>query len=252
VQVTVLGSCAAWPEAGRACGGFLVEDGDRRLVIDLGYGTLPYLLAAAPADRLDAVIVTHAHPDHFADLHALFRARYYGHRGTGLPALPVYAPARVPEVLAPLEADGDEHLLGEVLEFHELPPGADFTLRGLRVDTVALPHWVPDAGVRVTGTDGAVFAYTGDTGPAPEVAELGAGADLFAVEATFQGTPGPAPRYDLTAGEAGALAARAGARRLLLTHFWPGADRTVSAAEAGAAFPGAVLVAEEGQRIALR
>lgn len=250
MRLTVLGSCGAWPEAGRACSGFLVEDGDCRLVVDLGYGTLPWLLAAAPADSLDAVIITHAHPDHFADLHALFRARHYGHRGTGLPALPVYAPRRVAEVLAPLEAEGDDHLLGTVLDFRELPTGAGVRLRDLRVETVALPHWVPDAGVRVTGTG--VFAYTGDTGPASAVSELGAGADLFAVEATYLGPPGPAPRYDLTAGEAGALAARAGARQLLLTHFWPGTDRTVSAAEAAAAFGGPVLIAEEGRQIALR
>jgi ribonuclease BN (tRNA processing enzyme) len=254
VRVTVLGSCGAWPEAGRACSGFLVAAAGRRIVVDLGYGTAPHLFAAAPAETLSAVVVTHAHPDHWADLHPLFRARYYGHRGTGLPPLPVYLPPGLAGLLARLEGPGDEGLLGEAFTVHEYRPGDVLDVGGVRIDLVPLPHYVPTVGVRVAG-DGATFAYTGDTGPAAEVAELGAGADLFAVDATFQDRPvatlTPSPRYDLTAREAGMFAARAMAGRLLLTHFWPGADRHRSRAEAAASFGGEILLADEGLVIPL-
>jgi len=46
-RVTVLGSCGAWPEAGRAASGFLLEYDGFRLILDLGYATLPRLLAPA-------------------------------------------------------------------------------------------------------------------------------------------------------------------------------------------------------------
>ena len=110
---------------------------------------------------------------------------------------------------------------------------------------IELPHHVPNVGVRLEAA-GTTLAYTGDTGPDPALADLGAGADLFIVEATGQGAPpGSEPRFDLTAAEAGAWAARAGARRLMLTHFWPGCDRGVSVAEAAGNFPGEVLAADE-------
>jgi len=44
-RLVVLGSCGAWPEPGRACSGFVVEHAGARIVLDLGYGTLPRLLA---------------------------------------------------------------------------------------------------------------------------------------------------------------------------------------------------------------
>ena len=39
MRLTVLGGCGAWPEAGQACSGFLVEHDGFRLVVDLGYAS---------------------------------------------------------------------------------------------------------------------------------------------------------------------------------------------------------------------
>ncbi|HEX4699962.1 MAG TPA: hypothetical protein VH857_11460 [Actinomycetes bacterium] len=125
-----------------------------------------------------------------------------------------------------------------------------------RLQSWDLPHFVPDAGVRLTAP-GLVVAYTGDTGPDPALAVLGSDADLYVTEASDRGqqpgTPPPPPgrALQLTAREAGHAAAAAGARRLLLTHFWPGNDRDSSRREAAAAFDGEVMVAEEGAVVAL-
>jgi ribonuclease BN (tRNA processing enzyme) len=75
MRLTVLGACGAWPEAGQACSGYLVEHDDFRLVVDLGYATMPRLLERVAADRVDAVVISHGHPDHCADLSPLLRAR---------------------------------------------------------------------------------------------------------------------------------------------------------------------------------
>ena len=77
MRLTVLGSCGAYPEPGRACSGFAVEEAGYRVVLDLGYGTLPRLLEQWP-DGPHAVVITHEHPDHCADLHGLFRMQHYG------------------------------------------------------------------------------------------------------------------------------------------------------------------------------
>jgi ribonuclease BN (tRNA processing enzyme) len=89
-----------------------------------------------------------------------------------------------------------------------------------------------------------VLGYTGDTGPDPVLADLGRDADLFIVEATLD-TPQDGPRTLMTAREAGLWAARARAKRLLLTHFWPGSDRDAAAAAARREFPGEVILAKE-------
>src|SRR5690606_6721898 len=94
--------------------------------------------------------------------------------------------------------------------------------------------------------DGVVVADTGDTGPAAALADLGRDADLFIVEATDRpGELGRPTRNLLTPAEAGQWAARAGAHRLLLTHFWPGSDRDAAVATARAVFGGEVLAATE-------
>ena len=175
-RITVLGSCGAFPEPGRACSGFLVEWDDYRLVLDLGYATLPRLLGYCPDAAVDAVVITHEHPDHCIDLHGLFRMHLYG--GTGRRRIPLYCPPGVLDRLAGLEPDVDLHT---VFAVHELP--GDYRVGPFELTGIPLPHYVPNAGIRLRAGH-TVLAYTGDTGPDPLLAELGRGADLFIMEAT--------------------------------------------------------------------
>lgn len=241
-QLVVLGSCGAWPEPDRAASGFLLEHGGFRLVLDLGYATLPRLLAHCPDGAVDAVVVTHEHVDHCVDVSGLFRVLYYAPQRSSL--VPLYCTPGVLRRVGQLEPTDR---LREVFDVHELP--GSYQVGPFRLDGVPLPHHVPNCGIRLTAPG---LTLAGDTGPDPALAALGADADLFVMEATLQGEPpDEAPRYLMTAREAGRWASRANAARLLLTHFWPGADRSVSVAEARAEFSGEVLVAEEGRTVRL-
>jgi ribonuclease BN (tRNA processing enzyme) len=254
-RVVVLGGCGAWPEPGRACSGFLLEHDGYRVALDLGYGTLPRLLSllgSAIAVGLDAVIVTHDHPDHVVDLHGLLRARLYD--GRHEPRIPLYSPEAVVERIAGLE-DSSRSVPELVFAWRPLP-GGPYKVGPFRMESWALPHYVPNAGVRLS-TPKLTVAYTGDTGPHPALTELGRDADLYIVDATDRwqqqrpppGAPG-AP-MNLTSREAGEVASAAGAERLMLTHFWPGNDRSRSRAAAAAVFSGEVLIADEGAVIHL-
>ncbi|MFD8706739.1 MBL fold metallo-hydrolase [Kitasatospora sp. NPDC059648] len=236
-RLTVLGTCGAWPEGGRAASGFLLEYDGFRLALDLGYGTLPRLLEHCGAGELDAVVITHEHPDHCADLSALCRARYFAEpRGV---RLPLYCTPGVVDRVQAMEPSED---LAEVFEVHRIP-SAGHRVGPLRLESAPLPHHVPHAGVRLTAP-GLTLAYSGDAGPDEALAELAAEADLFVAGATLRGLD--RDPHLLSAAEAGAWAARARARRLLVTHFWPGADRGGSVAEAASGFAGEVVAAEEG------
>jgi ribonuclease BN (tRNA processing enzyme) len=251
----VLGSCGAWPEPGRACSGFLVELDGVRIVLDLGYGTLGRLLSllgSASADGLSAAVVTHRHPDHMVDLHGLMRARWFGRRSAA--PLPLYAPEGVIDSLGELE-EGDLTAVRSVFEWHPLPAGP-YRIGPVTLESWSLPHFVPSTGVRLSSPS-AVVSYTGDSGPHPSLTALASGADLFIAEASdrHQQPLVPAapagPKLHLSAEDAGRAAAAGNARRLMLTHFWPGNDRERSRLDAAEQFGGEVLIAEEGLELSL-
>lgn len=240
----MLGGCGAFPEPGRACSGFLVDWDGYRLVLDLGYAVLPRLLAHCPDGAVDAVVITHEHPDHCIDLHGLFRMHLYGNPGGR--TIPLYCPPGVLDRLAGLEPDVD---LRAVFTIHELP--GNYQVGPFELTGVLLPHYVPDVGVRLCA-DRTVLAYTGDSGPDPLLAELGRDADLYIIEATDRpDRTRESDRNLLTPEEAGRWATHAGARRLMLTHFWPGNDRDAARSAALKTYTGEVLTAEEGLTVIL-
>ena len=177
--LTVLGSCGAWPEPGRACAGFLLEYDGFKVVLDLGYATLPALLTHCPEGEVDAVIVTHQHPDHCVDVSALARVRYY--LAPDAAPIPLYCPPGVLEVLRALEPRPDPATVFDVRDLASTREIGPF-----RLETALLPHYVTNLGVRLSAPDLTV-AYTGDSGPGPELGKLAAGADLFISDATLQG-----------------------------------------------------------------
>ncbi|SCL16052.1 Ribonuclease BN, tRNA processing enzyme [Micromonospora rhizosphaerae] len=238
MRLTVLGGCGAWPAAGQACSGYLVEHDGFRLLVDLGYATVPRLLQHVTADQVDAVFISHGHPDHCADLNPLLRARAL--RDDPPAPLPVYAlPGALDAVLA-LDRPG---MLTSAYVLHEITVGGRLDIGPFRAQTRLLPHWVPNAGLRLAAGD-RVVAYTGDTGPSPEVVELARGADLLLAEATYvDQVPEDSQRYLSSARQVGRQAADAGAGHLLLTHLWPGTDPAAARAAAGDSYEGEIGVA---------
>ena len=200
MKITVLGGCGAWPAAGQACSGYLIEHEGFRVLLDPGYATLPRLLANTAAEHVDAVLISHGHPDHCADLNPLLRARALADDPPA--ALPVHTlPGAVDAVLA-LD---NPRMLADAYALREFYAGDRFEVGPFLVDTWALPHFVPNAGLRLTA-GGRVLAYTGDTGPSPDIAVLAREADALLAEATF-------PDHMPPAHDARFLSSRAPGRR---------------------------------------
>ena len=249
VDLTVLGSSGAWPEKGRACSGYLLESRGTRVVLDLGFGTLPRLLENCRAEEVSAVFISHAHADHCVDLFGLYRARALPR--PPFPPLAIYALPEVLDRVGGLDGTEGPGRMRQECAVHPLGPDETVEVGPFRVRTFGLPHFIPNLGFRVE-VEGLVVAYTGDTGPTASVVDLARDADLFVCEAMHQGTP-PAgtEKFLLTAARAGQYAREAGAARLLLTHFWPDNDRTISYAEAAREFKGRIEVADEGLGLSL-
>ncbi|MBO3747765.1 MBL fold metallo-hydrolase [Streptosporangiaceae bacterium NEAU-GS5] len=244
MRISVLGGCGAWPAAGQACSGYLVEHEGFRLLMDPGYATLPRLLEHIDAPEVDAVLVSHGHADHCADLHPLLRARVL--RDDPAAVLPAYAPdGALGKVLA---LDRPEMLQG-ACDVRTITEGRRFEVGPFQVDTWLLPHSLPNLGLRLTA-GGRVLSYTGDTGPSPHLLDLARDADVFLAEATFaERVPDDSARTLSSAAQAGRNAAEAGAGRLVLTHLQPGTDPGECRAAAGRSYTGPIEVARGGLRI---
>ena len=260
MELTVLGCSGSYgAPAGGACSGYLLRTAGAALWLDCGNGTLANLQRHVAlggsrrrdqgdtpcppgVDALTALVITHWHPDHCADIYGLQVLFKYGLRRTGFP---VYAPEGTEARLGTL-VDGD---WGGVFAWSAVGDGdaARAGDCGLRFSRTAHPP--PTLAVEARA-DGKRLVYTADTGPDWSPEAFGHGADLVLSEATFQGDGGPigAGAIHLSARQAGEAARAAGARRLMITHLWPGLDPTASVVEGSEAFGREVLLAAPHQR----
>ena len=234
LAVTVLGCNGSFPGRGGACSGYLVDDGTTKVWLDAGSGTLANLQCHVTLDQLDAVVVSHGHPDHWSDLEGWNVVLQYALDRSGFP---VYAPSGLkeqtydgmPNVAWVDVADGDRVSIGSV--------EATFSRTDHGPETLAVRM---DAG-------GRSFGYSADTGPAWSLEALGAGLDLALCEATVATEQEGRVRH-LSARQAGEQARAAGAGRLVLTHLWPTVDADRTGEEGAAAFGSPVELAAVGAR----
>jgi ribonuclease BN (tRNA processing enzyme) len=214
--------------------------------MDAGPGTFMALLDVMDPVELDAVFLSHRHPDHCSDIFALFHTRAYGHGSSG--SIPVFVPEGLVEALAAFVSRSADSMRG-VFDFHVLEAGDTFSVGSIEGTVTQASHPVPTIAPRLSA-GGRVLAYTADSGPSNALVSLANGADLLLSEASHGGVRSAdteAPLH-MTAFEAGELAAAAGVRKLMLTHIAPYLDPTQSLQDAESMFDGEVTLAVAGTR----
>lgn len=247
MELVILGAHGTWPTAGGATSGLLVSHQGHNLFLDVGTGTLANLQEHVGLFDVDAVLISHSHPDHVADLYAYVMARLFSPEHP--PKIPLFVAPKVLERFAPLLTDDSGDMkVDDVFEVQVVDAGDDLRVGPFRIATAPMRHSVPTVGVRVEA-DGATLAYSADTGPVVDLVGLAREVHLLVAEASWQEDGEQRPPIHLTAREAGQAATAAGAGRLVLTHIRPYLDRDLSLEEASGAFQGEVLLAAEGQRL---
>jgi ribonuclease BN (tRNA processing enzyme) len=240
MRLTVIGGSGGYPGRGRPCSGYVVEADGFALLIDPGYGVAT-ALSVGDGLTFDAVLISHAHPDHCADLNPILRARAWADRP--LPPLPVHAlPGALDAVLAldRPEVLADSYVLGD------LERGEELSIGPFRVLTASLPHPRPNLGFRITA-GGRSLVYTGDCGPSDALIRLADSASILLAEATYAETaPSEIVGSLSSAADVGREAAAGGVQRLVLTHLMPDTNEANAVAAATRYFAGPIAVARPG------
>jgi ribonuclease BN (tRNA processing enzyme) len=247
MKLTVVGCSGSFPGPDSPASCYLVEapyEGRPfRLLLDLGSGAIGALQRYTDLREVDAVALSHLHPDHCLDLCGYYVVRKY-HPGGPLPRLRVYGPEGTAARMArAYELDEQVGMTGE-FDFVTYPVGpfdvGPFTLAVAQVD-----HPAPAFAIKVTH-DGRSLVYTGDTGPCPQLDAFAGECDLLLAEASFvEGVVNP-EHLHLTGSQAAQLASRIGVQRLVLTHIPPWYSPQVAYAEARQQFDGELSLAEPG------
>ena len=253
MRLTVLGRSPAVPNPGEACAGYLLEGGGARVLVDCGSGVVAQLLRTGAARRLDAVVISHMHPDHMLDLVTLRVTWWLEEPGSHDRLRVVLPPGATEQIVDLASGAGERGYFEKSFAFEEHDGRRPLQFDRLDMTPIAMQHYIPTWGFRVaaqgTGEDpGRRLAYSADTGPCRALRELAEDADLFVCEAALRSVdedaPPPRPRGHLLPGEAADAAREARARRLLLTHLPTSDNGDWARVEAAAAFEGTTEVAE--------
>jgi ribonuclease BN (tRNA processing enzyme) len=232
VRVRVLGKSPAWQDVDGACSGYLIEEGDFRLLLECGNGVFGKLRKQIDYTDLNACVISHCHADHTLDLVPYSYALAFAPRQQPVPVPPW------PGTANPARPD----LVERAFAATEYGPDAVLECGPFRIRFRAVPHFLPAYAIEVTSTaTGRRLVYGSDCAPNDELVEFATGADLLLIEATLPRPERTGPRGHLTAAEAGDHARRAEVGRAVLTHISDEEDRDVALA-AAAATAGAVPV----------
>lgn len=249
MELTIVGAGPAWSDRPGAVGAcYLVTEGDAAIALDLGQGAYAGLAGLVEPASLEAVVVSHLHPDHFIDLVPLRHHLAYD-----------FDPVRRVRVLGPAG-------LADRIDLLHATPG--FTARTLDVEPIAegerrigpfllearlVAHTDESYAFRIASADepGPGLVYSGDCGRATDLVPLVRPGDVLLAEASFGPGPVPPDAAHLDGAAVGEVAAATSAGSLLLTHLldWRRAPETT--AMATSRFAGSVRVVWPGDRITI-
>jgi ribonuclease BN (tRNA processing enzyme) len=243
----VIGSSPAMPRPGGACSSYLVRTRDTEVLFDIGPGAVGKLQLATDYAHLDAIVVSHMHPDHFFDLVPLRYGLKYG-PSARTDRLPLWLPPGGCDVLANLANlvghGAHPDFFDDVLDVREYEPSS-LTIGDMHLSFCRTRHYIAAFAVRAE-RNGASVTYSADTAPCDAVVELARNTSVFLCEAALGLDCEEGERGHCSAYEAGEMAQRAGVRRLVLTHYSAayGGDALVEAAKRS--YGGPIEIADDG------
>ncbi|WP_342508131.1 MBL fold metallo-hydrolase [Sporosarcina sp. FSL K6-2383] len=212
MKITPIGIWGGYPKANSATSSFLIEHEGFHCLIDCGSGVLSSLQNYLPLEKLDAVVISHYHADHIADVGSLQFSRIINfYLGKPVPALPIYGHAQDQDNFDKLSYK--EQTVGVAISDDDVIQIGPFEVSFCR--TI---HPVYCLAMKFS-VDGHSVVLTADTEWRDELVDFARGADLLISEANlYEEHVGKAPGH-MGGSEAGKLASLSDAKQLVLTHL---------------------------------
>jgi ribonuclease BN (tRNA processing enzyme) len=248
MELILLGSGTGMPLNYGGSPSLLLMIDSEPVVIDMGPGSLRQLTKAGiDFERIGLIFITHFHPDHTADLiHFLFATRNPSVIKRRRPFV-ITGPTGTRKLISRLQDSYGDclSLPSEIMTVEELDTNKkvekdyrDFTLTACPV-----MHSPESIAYRIKDSSGKNFVYSGDTGFCNEIVDLAEGTDLLILECSFP--EGNEVDGHLTPSEAGRIAGLSGAKKLVLTHFYPECLETDIAAQCRKIYGGELILARD-------
>src|ERR687894_1395182 len=191
MRLTVLGKSPSWQDAGGACSGYLIEEGDTAVLVDCGNGVFAKLRERIDYVDVDAVVLSHLHADHFLDLVPYAYALTYAPRqqpvpvdrwpGTDCPACPVlHVPPGARDVFRRVVgAWGNDDLIENAFELREYDPSNEIEIGPIRITFQPVPHFTETFAMLISSTNGSGrIVYGAGPRPTDALTEPASPADL--------------------------------------------------------------------------
>lgn len=244
MKITILGRWGAYPEAGEATSGYLIQEDGINILLDCGSGVLSQLQKHLPIEELDACLISHFHHDHVADLGCLQYAIMINQQlGKRFGALPVYAPSE------PLEKV--DHFKGaKGTLFQPIRPETTLQIGSMKISFLKTIHPIYCLAVKIT-SKGKTLVYTADTALFDELIPFSICADLLIAETSFYKDQNGNDLGHMNSIDVGRLAKEAKVKRLLLTHLPHFGDHLQLLQEANTVYHGPIHIIQIGESYSL-
>ena len=210
MKLTVLGSYGPYPKKGGSCSGYLVEQDDTKVLLDCGNGVFSNFQKLFQLEDLNAIVLSHLHPDHISDIFILRYALQFKNR-----SMKIFGPNKPYEEFL--------RLYHQSYEVNPIDPQKALQIGKMTFHFEEMKHVLPNYAISIEYNK-KKFVYSGDTSYTEKLIYFSKNADFLLCEAgvlekdLINTPPHLSPKQAVEIGKS------AGAKRIMLTHFYPEYD----------------------------
>ncbi len=238
MKLTVIGCWGGFPAAGGATAAYILEKNGFVLIIDMGSGALSNIQSFVPMDKIDAVLLSHYHHDHVADIGVLQYGWLVDMYVTGRKnVLPIYGHT--------LDQQSFAQLTSERTEGIRYKPNEILTIGPFEVQFMRTKHPVPCFAMRITDGDKTIV-YTADSAYTDAFIPFAKDANLLIADCNLYADQDGAAAGHMTSEECGMIAQKAHVHELMLSHLPQFGDHKNLLSEAAKVYKGEIHLAKKG------
>jgi ribonuclease BN (tRNA processing enzyme) len=253
IRLTCLGGAAAWPNPGQGCSSFLVASNGTTILLDVGPDTLLELRKHIDFSRIGAIVISHCHSDHILDLVPYRYGLVYGPTKPAEP-IPLWLPPGGRHILDALasalggQGESSSNFWDSAFKITEYDPAQPIDIDGVSISFQRTVHPAECYAMRLTSDDGKVLTYSADTGDVESLSSFAMHSDILIGEGTMPEDTEASGQDSghLRPSEAGELASRASAKRLVVSHLWSERPDEEVIGAVRTQFEGEILIAKPG------